>query len=115
TLDQVVLGATVDRVVAETAGEPNVLRPLQRAFGREAVVAGTQVGHHPARRPFGRASDLHGAGPIAAGPHRNSLLSRDAKGRRGFVESDDEVVVAPTADQLQSPTTPGSRVDFDVG
>ena len=48
-LDQVVLGAAFDRVVAEASGEANVLGAGQRAFDDEAVVAGAEVGHHPAR------------------------------------------------------------------
>ena len=62
-LDQVVLGAAVDRVVAEPAGEANVLCPRQRPFDHEAVVAGAEVGHHPARRAFSRTAHLRGARP----------------------------------------------------
>ena len=55
-LDQVVLGAAFDRVVAEAAGEADDADRGQRAFDHEAVVAGAEVGHQPARRAAERRS-----------------------------------------------------------
>ena len=108
-LDQVVLVAAVDRVVAEAAGDAHVLRPVERAFDREAVVAGAEVGDQPAGGAFARAGRLHGADPRAARAEGDALLGGDAEGRAGFVEGDREVIVTTAADQLQAAAAAGDR------
>src|SRR3954465_6958667 len=71
-LDQVVLGAGMDRVVAEAAGETDAADGQQRADHPPAVRAGAEVDHQPASRSAGRAGDSRGAvgGVLTAGADR---------------------------------------------
>ena len=117
-LDQVVLGAAVDRVVAEAAGEADAADRHQRAFDPQAVVAGAEVGHQPARRDrsAGQETCVRRCRRVrAAGADRQPLLRGDAEGLGRFVEGDDELVAAAAADHLQAGAAAGRRVELDVG
>ena len=57
-LDQVFLGAAVDRVIAFAAVDADEVDGFEAAFDSQFVVAGAEVGHHPARGPERRAGHL---------------------------------------------------------
>src|SRR6476620_322469 len=116
-LDQVVLGPAVDRVVAEAAGEADAADREQRAFDAEAVVAGAEVRHQPARRPVRRAGDDLGIvrRVRAAFADRQPRFGADAEGLGRFVVGDDELVRADATDHLQPGAAARGRVELDVG
>src|SRR3954447_15226244 len=116
-LDKVVLGAGVDRVVAEPAGEADAADRQQRADHPQAVAAGAEVSHQPARRPVGGAGDSGGITRrvLAARADREAGFGGDAEGLADFVEGDEELVAAATADHLQPGAAAGGRGERDVG
>src|SRR3954464_8762351 len=85
-LDEVVLGAGVDRVVAEPAGEANAADRQQRADHPQAVVAGAEVSHQPAGWTVGGAGDGGGITRRmrAAGTDRQAGFGGDAEGLGAF-------------------------------
>src|SRR5689334_11546578 len=85
-LDQIVLGPAFDRVVAESAGDANVLGALQRPIDDEAVVPRSEVGHDPAGQAFRGAAHLRRPVSPAPGADRDALARPDAEGRSRFVE-----------------------------
>ena len=92
----------MNRVVAEAAGEAHVLSAGQRAFDPRLSLPGPEIGHHPAGRASVGAGHLLGADRgCSPAPTAMPFFGADAEGRAGFVEGDDEVIVAAAADQLQ--------------
>src|ERR1700761_8009677 len=84
-LDQVFLGAAVDRVVAFAAIDADEVDRFEAAFDGQFVVAGAEVGHHPARRPERRAGHLLGValGAGAAFARGERRLGGDREGAGG--------------------------------
>ena len=115
-LEEVVLGAAAEYVVALAAVDPHAAERDQRAFGAKAVVAGAEVDHQPASRAVESAFDLlrparrvHAAG--ADGEPRRRL-HRQRFGR--LVEGGTDVIGSRAAHHLHAAAAVRRLVDLDV-